>query len=137
MGYPIRVSADQFVFANPRSFSQLVTPFFASGSPGILRTPFVNFMPMRILSVFLSISSHTQFSKIIIKLLHCFNLFCLFFPSCQRTCRSYQCFNFSFIIKLCRRNFSFVVSMPIKCFSFIASLRRKNFSFVIYFGEGT
>jgi len=49
-------------------------------------------MPMRILSVFLSISSHTQFSKIIIKLLHCFNLFCLFFPSCQRTCRTHQNF---------------------------------------------
>jgi hypothetical protein len=39
MGCPIRVPADQFVFANPRSFSQLVTPFFASGSQGIPRTP--------------------------------------------------------------------------------------------------
>ena len=43
MGYPIRVSADRFVFANPRSFSQLVTPFFASESQGILRTPLVTF----------------------------------------------------------------------------------------------
>jgi hypothetical protein len=43
MGCPIRVSADRFVFANPRSFSQLVTPFFASESQGILRTPLVTF----------------------------------------------------------------------------------------------
>ena len=31
-GCPIRVSADQFVFADPRGFSQLITPFFASES---------------------------------------------------------------------------------------------------------
>ena len=43
MGCPIRVSADRFVFANPRSLSQLVTPFFASESQGILRTPLVTF----------------------------------------------------------------------------------------------
>ena len=43
MGCPIRVSADRFVFANPRSFSQLVTPFIASESQGILRTPLVTF----------------------------------------------------------------------------------------------
>ena len=43
MGCPIRVSADRFVFANPRSFSQLVTPFVASESQGILRTPLVTF----------------------------------------------------------------------------------------------
>ena len=29
-GYPIRISADQFVCANPRSFSQLITSFVAS-----------------------------------------------------------------------------------------------------------
>ncbi len=44
MGCPIRVPADQFVFANPRRFSQLVTPFFASGSQGIPRTPLVTFL---------------------------------------------------------------------------------------------
>jgi hypothetical protein len=42
-GCPIRVSADQFVFANPRSLSQLITPFFASESLGIPRTLFVTF----------------------------------------------------------------------------------------------
>ena len=48
MGCPIRVPADQFVFANPRSFSQLVTPFFASESLGILRTLLVTFLFLRI-----------------------------------------------------------------------------------------
>jgi hypothetical protein len=43
MGCPIRVPADRFVFANPRRLSQLVTPFFASESQGILRTPLVTF----------------------------------------------------------------------------------------------
>ncbi len=43
VGCPIRTSADQFVFANPRSFSQLITSFFASKSQGILRTPFFTF----------------------------------------------------------------------------------------------
>ena len=43
VGCPIRISADQFVFANPRSFSQLITSFFASESQGILRTPFSTF----------------------------------------------------------------------------------------------
>jgi hypothetical protein len=43
MGCPIRVPADQFVFANPRSFSQLVAPFIASESQGIHRTPLVTF----------------------------------------------------------------------------------------------
>ena len=31
-GFPIRISADQVVFADPRGFSQLITSFFASGS---------------------------------------------------------------------------------------------------------
>ncbi len=44
MGCPIRVPADQFVFANTRRFSQLVTPFFASGSQGIPRTLLVTFL---------------------------------------------------------------------------------------------
>ena len=30
MGFPIRISADQGLFAAPRSFSQLVTSFFGS-----------------------------------------------------------------------------------------------------------
>ena len=39
-GCPIRISTDQFVCADPRGFSQLITSFFASESLGILRTPF-------------------------------------------------------------------------------------------------
>lgn len=39
VGCPIQVSTDQFVCANPRSFSQLITPFFASESLGIPHTP--------------------------------------------------------------------------------------------------
>lgn len=38
-GCPIRISADQLVCANPRSFSQLTTSFFASQSLGIRHTP--------------------------------------------------------------------------------------------------
>ena len=38
MGCPIRISADRKLFAPPRSFSQLVTSFFASESLGILHT---------------------------------------------------------------------------------------------------
>ena len=39
-GFPIRTPADLRPFAPPRGFSQLVTSFLASGSPGIPRAPF-------------------------------------------------------------------------------------------------
>ena len=39
VGCPIRISADQSVCARPRSFSQLITSFFASESLGIPHTP--------------------------------------------------------------------------------------------------
>ena len=42
-GFPIRTSPDQFLFADPRSFSQLTTSFVASGSQGILRSLFFSF----------------------------------------------------------------------------------------------
>lgn len=38
VGCPIRISTDQFVCANPRSFSQLITSFIASESLGIPHT---------------------------------------------------------------------------------------------------
>ena len=41
VGCPIRTSTDQFLFADPRSFSQLITSFFASESLGIPHTPFL------------------------------------------------------------------------------------------------
>src|SRR5471030_1579210 len=43
IGFPIRKSADQFIFADPRSLSQLITSFFASESQGIPRVPFLTF----------------------------------------------------------------------------------------------
>ena len=43
VGCPIRVSADHIVCANPRSFSQLITPFIASESLGIPHTPLLTF----------------------------------------------------------------------------------------------
>ena len=42
-GCPIQKSPDQILFANPRSFSQLTTSFFASKSLGIPRTPLLTF----------------------------------------------------------------------------------------------
>ncbi len=39
VGFPIRISADQIVCANPRSFSQLITSFIASETLGIPHTP--------------------------------------------------------------------------------------------------
>ena len=39
VGCPIQVSTDQVVCADPRSFSQLITPFIASESQGIPHTP--------------------------------------------------------------------------------------------------
>ena len=55
MGCPIRISTDQRLFAPPRSFSQLITSFFASGSLGIPRTPFLTFF-FRILVFYSSLS---------------------------------------------------------------------------------
>ena len=42
-GSPIRIRADQFSFADPRTFSQLTASFIALGSPGILRMHFSRF----------------------------------------------------------------------------------------------
>ena len=43
MGCPIRKSTDQWLFAPPRSLSQLITSFFASRSQGIPRTLLLTF----------------------------------------------------------------------------------------------
>ena len=45
-GFPIRTSADQRLFATPRSFSQLTTSFVASESLGIPRTPLFCFLQL-------------------------------------------------------------------------------------------
>ena len=41
MGFPIRKSPDQWIFAPPRSFSQLVTSFIGSQCQGIHPAPFM------------------------------------------------------------------------------------------------
>jgi hypothetical protein len=43
VGCPIRTSTDQFVLADPRGFSQLITSFFASESLGIPRAPLITY----------------------------------------------------------------------------------------------
>ena len=43
VGCPIRISTDQFILADPRSFSQLITSFFASESLGIPRAPLITY----------------------------------------------------------------------------------------------
>ena len=43
IGFPIRKSADHFIFADPRGLSQLITSFIASESQGIPRVPFLTF----------------------------------------------------------------------------------------------
>jgi hypothetical protein len=50
VGCPIRISTDQFVLADPRGFSQLITSFLASESLGIPRAPLITyfyFLPHR------------------------------------------------------------------------------------------
>ena len=51
-GCPIRISPDLGVFATPRSFSQLITSFFAFESLGILHMPFFAFFYLFALRVF-------------------------------------------------------------------------------------
>ena len=43
VGSPIQKSPDHFLFADPRSLSQLTTSFFAFGSQGILRSLLFSF----------------------------------------------------------------------------------------------
>ena len=43
VGCPIRIRPDQFVFANPRLFSQLTASFVACRSQGILHSPLLLF----------------------------------------------------------------------------------------------
>ena len=47
LGCPIRTSTDQFVLADPRGFSQLITSFLASESLGIPRAPLFTYFYSR------------------------------------------------------------------------------------------
>ena len=67
VGFPIRKSPDQVVFADPRGLSQLITSFFASMSQGIHPSPFSRFsftlgilMIPRFVSRFLRLSSMSK-----------------------------------------------------------------------------
>ena len=71
-GCPIRISRDQGLFAPPPGFSQLITSFFASESPGIHRLPLLTFFTRHFRAGLISLSS-LFFS-------------CSFqFPACQRS----------------------------------------------------
>ena len=61
VGCPIRISTDQFVCANPRSFSQLITSFFASESLGIPRAPLITYFYLFVLSLALSLQFLLQY----------------------------------------------------------------------------
>src|SRR6187431_1612485 len=50
VGCPIRISTDQSMCARPRSFSQLITSFFASESLGIPHTPLFCLLYLRFIS---------------------------------------------------------------------------------------
>src|SRR5436190_24334008 len=52
VGCPIRISTDQSVCACPRSFSQLITSFFASESLGIPHTPLFCLLYLRSIKIF-------------------------------------------------------------------------------------
>ena len=61
VGCPIRISTDQIVLANPRSFSQLITSFFASESLGIPRAPLITYFYSFVLSLALSLQFLLQY----------------------------------------------------------------------------
>ena len=48
MGFPIRISADRWIFAPPRSFSQLITSFIGSKCQGIHPALFLFDLPVLI-----------------------------------------------------------------------------------------
>ena len=77
LGCPIRISADQFVCANPRSFSQLITSFIASESLGIPHTLLFSLLYYLLFNEFYTISYYDQYnivSIIIIKILLYFHV---------------------------------------------------------------
>lgn len=59
VGCPIRIPADHIVCADPRSFSQLITSFFASESLGIPHTPLFSLSPLPRILISLKVSLHT------------------------------------------------------------------------------
>ena len=83
VGFPIRTSAGHRIFAPNRSFSQLITSFFASVSQGIRHAPFSRFFRDFVQYLYLlSINNHKDI--VFICFLSCIimsKIFCNFFPS--------------------------------------------------------
>src|SRR5476651_158877 len=92
IGFPIRKSADQFIFADPRGLSQLITSFIASESQGIPRVPFLTFFyHCRLLLgtvcflIPVAFTSYLHTPQSLNSPLYCCLLFLLLLPICQRT----------------------------------------------------
>ena len=86
-GCPIRISADRFVFANPRGFSQLITSFVAFQSPGIPHVPLFTFIsPSGVSLRTAGYDKYTLASLICSNELFIILLFCsCSIPPCQRS----------------------------------------------------
>ena len=82
-GFPIQTSADQWIFAPPRSFSQLITSFIASESLGIHHTPFIIYFNFILLAY--SEIIHVVRLYMISIFAHCCGIYFSIFPVCQRT----------------------------------------------------
>ena len=86
-GYPIRILADQFVYANPRKFSQLITSFIAYENQGIPHIPLTYFLSLLIDAFSYlyhnvkDLSQHFRhdITNIMQLLLHCQNILPLFY----------------------------------------------------------
>jgi elongation factor P--beta-lysine ligase len=65
MGFPIRKSTDQGLFATPRSLSQLITSFFANESQGIHHAPLFTFLITFVLLWYFPFNMSKNFSALL------------------------------------------------------------------------
>ena len=84
-GCPIRISADQFICANPRSFSQLITSFIASESLGIHHTPLFSFLCFLLFILVLYVHLCTNRNNKNLTFYY-FDFYDIIFSICQWTC---------------------------------------------------
>jgi hypothetical protein len=107
IGFPIRKSADQFIFADPRGLSQLITSFIASESQGIPRVPFLTFF---YLYAFCSYSMLFDSCFVYLFISHQFiglaTAVPLPFVHLKPKQRLYCCFLFQLLLPICQRTFS-------------------------------
>ena len=86
VGFPIRTPADHIVCADPRSFSQLITSFFASESLGIPHAPLsclLYFLPFNEL---LPITARTVTGTCLFDMTNVTSLSCIFFQYVNEPC---------------------------------------------------